>query len=76
MHVWVCAGLELQELALEGGEVDCEGCGGRWAVWEGLGKECVVGLWCGGLRLGCGCGVEGLFAGVWGGGGGLEASLG
>jgi hypothetical protein len=59
----MCAGLELQELTLEGREVDCEGC-----VWWGprrerVGKEGVVCL-VGGL-LGDGLGFEWFFACVW-----------
>jgi hypothetical protein len=57
------AGLELQELALEGGEVDCEGRGWGWAIGEGFGEEGLVCL-CGGGGLGIGLCVEGLFAGI------------
>lgn len=60
----MCAGLELEEFALERGEVDCEGRVGWGAGGEGLGEKVVVGLRGGGL--GGGLCVEGLFAGFWG----------
>jgi hypothetical protein len=45
----VRAGLELEEFALEGGEVDCEGRVGWGARGEGFGEEVVVGLGASGL---------------------------
>jgi len=43
MEVWVGRGLETEELAAQGTEVDVEFTLGRRAVGEGFGKEGVVG---------------------------------
>lgn len=45
MHVWVVAGLELEEFAAEGSSVDGEVARGRRPEGEGLGEDFVVGWW-------------------------------
>src|SRR4051812_12920836 len=50
VEVRVGGGLELEEFATEGGDVDCEGAARGWAVGEGSREEGVVwgelGCWC------------------------------
>lgn len=45
VHVWVVAGLELEEFAAEGAGVDGEVARGRGPEGEGFGEDFVVGWW-------------------------------